>query len=167
MATTSFAIVGLPVPANAERVAISDGAGDTTGAGLDVTDVVLRNRDHAVVSVMTFERDRRGEVIVAVRARGHGIVARVVSTHRRRGADRLQLLSRVGEESSCKGLRSTWDREAARMRLRLPSRCLLGGDYGAIRSWFLTEEFGGGGDVDYAPEQSDGDLRWTSWISRG
>jgi hypothetical protein len=49
------------------------------------------------------------------------------------------------------------------MRLRLPSKCLLDGDYGAVRSWFLTEEYGGGSDVDFAPAGTG----WTSWISRG
>lgn len=166
-ATASWVFLGIPAPAHAERVAIGDEVGDTTGTGLDFTGVVLRNRDHAVVARMTFERDRRGEVIVAIRVRGHGLVARVVSAHRRRGNDRVRLLTADSDNAPCEGLRSTWNREAAKMRLRLPSKCLLDGDYGAVRSWFLIEELGGGGDVDYAPEQSDGDLRWTNWISRG
>ena len=144
-------------------VAIVDKVGDTTGFGLDFTGAVLRNKDHAIVAVMNFKRDRRGEVIVAIRARGHGLVARVVSAHRRQGADQLRLFTNGNDDSPCPGLRSTWDREAAKMRLRLPSACLLDGDYGAVRSWFLTEEFGGGSDVDFAPDGNG----WTSWISRG
>lgn len=54
-----------------------------------------------------------------------------------------------------------------RFRLRLPSRCLLDGDYGAVRGWFLTEELNGGGDVDYAPDAADETLDVTSWVPRG
>lgn len=55
----------------------------------------------------------------------------------------------------------------ATVRIRLPSRCVLAGDYGAIKAWALTEVFHGAADVDYAPEQPDGDLAWTDWIPRG
>jgi hypothetical protein len=161
--TALTALLGIPGPANAEGIAIVDQAGDKTGAGLDFTNVSVRNKDQAIVTVMTFKRDRRGEIIVAVRARGHGLVARVVSAHPRQGADQLRLFTRGNDATPCPGLRSTWDRDAAEMRLRLPSKCLLDGDYGAVRSWFLTEEFGGGSDVDFAPDGTG----WTSWISRG
>lgn len=166
LVTTAAAVtatVGVPGPATAAGVAIVDKVGDTTGSGLDFTGVVLHNKDHAIVAAMTFKRDTRGEVIVAIRARGHGLVARVVSAHRRQGGDQLRLFTNGNDDTPCLGLRSTWDREAARMRLRLPSACLLDGDYGAVRSWFLTEEFGGGSDVDFAPDGTG----WTSWISRG
>jgi hypothetical protein len=90
-----------------------------------------------------------------------------VSIHRRQGADRVFLVGNSGEETECAGLRSTWDREAAEVRIRVPSACLLDGDYGAVRSWFLIEEVGGGGDVDYAPEHPEGAGGWTRWVARG
>ena len=109
----------------------------------------------------------RGEAIFLVRVRKNRPVALVVSEHPRRGPDQLTLQTRHSDDAKCRGLRSTWDRAAATVRIRLPSRCVHGGDYGAISAWALTEVFHGGADVDYAPEQPDGDLAWTDWIPRG
>ncbi len=169
LATLLLVLTGfsLAAPAHAEKAAVHDEVGDTEAAGLDFTKVVLRNNDHAVVTTMTFAEDRRGEVIVGIRARGHGLVARAVSIHRREGADRVFLIKGSDEEAPCAGLRSTWDRPAARLRIRVPSTCLRDGDYGAVRGWFLTEESGGGGDVDYAPEGVDEGLASMPWIARG
>jgi hypothetical protein len=47
----------------------------------------------------------------------------------------------------------------------LPSRCLRGGDYGAIRFAVLTER--GSGDTDVAPESANGDIGVSGWIPRG
>ena len=159
------AVVGVPAPANAEVIAYADEAGDTMEPGPDFTKVALRNRSHAVVAVMRFRRDRRGEIIVGVRARGRSVLARMVSIHRRQGADHTYLL--VGEdERSCRGVRSRWDQKDAKLRLRMPSRCFLDGDFGAVRAWFLTEGHHGGGDVDYAPERPGG-VHVTGWVARG
>jgi hypothetical protein len=67
------------------------------------------------------------------------------------------LIKGADDEAPCAGLSSTWDRAGARLRIRVASACLHDGDYGAIRGWFLTEESGGGGDIDYAHS-----LEWTS-----
>jgi hypothetical protein len=166
LATAAVAVA--PAPANAAAVALTDDSGDTLEPGLDFTAIRERNTDRAVVARITFARDRRSEIIIAVRPRHHAAeTVRIVAVHRREGEDRIFLIDNDSEKVTCGGLRSTWDRDTATMKMRLPSRCVNGGDYGAIRSWFLTEGFGGGGDVDYAPENGDGGLGWTPWIARG
>jgi hypothetical protein len=166
LATAAVAVA--PAPANAAAVAVTDDSGDILEPGLDFTAIKVRNTDRAVVATITFARDRRSEIIVAVRPRHHDAeMVRFVAVHLREGDDRMFLVDNDSEKVKCGGLRSTWDRDAATMKMRLPSRCVNGGDYGAVRSWFLTEGFGGGGDVDYAPEKADGGLGWTSWIARG
>ena len=55
----------------------------------------------------------------------------------------------------------------AAVRFRMPARCLNGGNYGAIKTWVLTEGAQGGSDTDYAPVDSDGQLTYSRWFSRG
>ena len=159
----TLTLVAAPAPANADGVGLSDDAGDAAGNGLDFTSVTLENKDHAVVSEMSFVEDHRGKVVLGVGVRGQGLVARVVSFHKREGDDRVILVT-GDEKTACDGLASTWDRDAAQLRLRLPSRCLLDGDYTDVRAWFLTEGLRDGGDVDSAPDNRRG---WTPWVARG
>lgn len=152
-------------PAHAQRLAVDDAAGDTMGPGLDIRKVTFSNRDRAVVVNMEFASDRRGEVIIFVRAR-RGSHVRMVSQHPAQGPDKTIFLSghQVGH---CGGLSTDWIRRQATLELRMPSRCLDGGEYGAIRDWALIEGYRGGSDVDYAPEDRHGDSRVTDWIPRG
>jgi hypothetical protein len=48
--------------------------------------------------------------------------------------------------------------------MRMPSRCLQDGDYGAIRFSVLTEREA---DTDLAPERPNGTLRSSAWLPRG
>lgn len=154
----------ITAPAHAQHLAVSDASGDSVG-GLDITSVTFRNRDRSVVSALAFTRDRRGDIVVLVKAR-HGSALRVVSRHPRRGPDTTFLID-DGGRVPCPGLTSDWDRSAATVLLRMPASCLDDGNYGAVRNWALIEGFRGSGDVDYAPEKADGDLAVTDWISRG
>jgi hypothetical protein len=165
--TLALACLWAPT-AQAQHITVDDAAGDTIDPGLDFTSVHFSNRDRAVVVAFTFARDRRGEVIFPVRVRGRGTVALVVSQHPRSGEDHLIFQTRRSDHATCRGLRSTWDRPAARLAIRLPSRCVLHGNYGAIKSWALTEGFhSASSDVDYAPQTPDGHIRWTGWLPRG
>jgi hypothetical protein len=155
------AIFAAAAPASAERLPVDDPARDIPQRGLDITRAVFANRDHVVVSRLTFTEDRPGTVIVKVGAR-HGSAVYVISQHRRTGPDNTFLEG--GER--CRGLSSSWDRDAALLRLRLPARCLDGGNYGAVHHWALTEARDGG-DIDAAPQDSEGELSVTDWISRG
>jgi hypothetical protein len=156
---TAASLTTMASPAEAEQLTIADPAGDAQAGGLDITGVHIRNRDHAILSTVTFVRDRPGLVIAAVKVR-RGPFLRVVSEHRSSGADSVVLVNRRGREVPCGGLTSEWDRSAATVQLRLPSRCVNDGNYGAIRSpWTLIESLGSSNDVDLA--------RTKRWISRG
>ncbi len=80
----------------------------------------------------------------------------------------IGLIAGRDDQVPCRGLSSDWDRPSATLRLRMPSRCLGGGDYGALRFWALIEGYRSrSSDVDYAPETPDGGLRFTDWVPRG
>jgi hypothetical protein len=166
-AILTVASLSVTVPANAQRINVHDAAGDTIAPGPDITSVSFRNRDHAVVVVFRFVHDRRGEVIFPVRARGMGFIGGVVSQHPHRGPDHLLFYNRAGR-TPCPRLTSDWNRRIATVKIRVPSGCLNGGDYGAIASWALIEGYhSSSSDVDYAPETPKGHLAWTDWIPRG
>ncbi len=157
--------IALSVPAQAASTTISDPAGDAFGAGLDVTGAQLANRDGAYAATITFVTDAQSNVIVAVGTHD-GQVVRIISEHSSHGPDNAYLLDQSGRTVPCRGLVSSWDRQSATLSLKMPSVCMRGGDYGAVHSWVLTEA-GSGQDVDYAPENGKGDIRFTPWIPRG
>ena len=166
-AALTTAMLVVPAPAEARQVMVVDGPGDTIDPGLDITTVSFRNRDQAVVVDLAFTRDRRGEIIVAIDSRD-GPVLRIISQHPASGDDRTFLIGRSDDQVPCRGLSSDWDRAAATVRFRLPSRCFDGGDYGALRFWALIEGYrSSSSDVDYAPESRDGGLTFTDWVPRG
>jgi hypothetical protein len=165
-AILTAALLALSAPAQARSSLVGDPAGDAAGPrpGLDITSVDFHNRDRAVVVDLSFVRDVRGVVIVALGTRQHRVAAVVVSKHRRTGPDTTSL---VGHRSSCRGVASAWDRAAAALILRVPAACVLNGNYGAVRAWALTERLHDGADVDYAPQKPNGDIAYTDWIPRG
>jgi hypothetical protein len=132
--------------------------------GLDITRATFHNRDRAVVADVKFVTDKPGDVIVLVKAR-NGSRVFLVSRHTRRGPDETMLFKLRRGEVPCAGLTSDWDRRAAEVRLRMPSRCLDDGNYGATRHWAFTERRAA--DVDYAPDTPSGNIGVTDWISRG
>jgi hypothetical protein len=164
-AIAAGALLATAGPAQAQRLAVDDVAGDAFGDGPDITRVAFSNRDRAVVTRVTFTRDRPGTVIVLIRARHRSAVG-IISEHRRSGPDETFCVALDNGEEPCRGVTSEWDRSAAELRLRLPSRSLEDGDYGAVRGWALTEGRRDAADSDYAPERN-GDLAPTDWIPRG
>ncbi|MDX6317638.1 MAG: hypothetical protein QOD35_1038 [Nocardioidaceae bacterium] len=165
-AILTAALLALSAPAQARSILVGDPTGDAAGPrpGLDITSVAFHNGDSAVVVHLSFVRDVRGAVIVALRTRQHRVVAVVVSKHRRTGPDTTFL---VGHKASCRDLTSTWDRATATLGLRLPAACVLNGNYGAVKAWALTERLHDGADVDYAPQKPNGNIAYTDWIPRG
>lgn len=157
--------IAMSVPAQAASTTISDPAGDAFGGGLDVTSAQIANRDSAYTATITFVADTPSNVIVAVGTRD-GQVVRIISEHSSQGPDNAYLLDQSGRTVPCRGLASSWDRQSATLSLKMPSVCMRGGDYGAVHSWVLTET-SSGRDVDYAPENGQGELRFTPWIPRG
>jgi hypothetical protein len=165
-AILTAALLALSAPAQARSILVGDPAGDAAGPrpGLDITSVAFHNRDRAVVVDLSFVRDVRGVVIVAIRTRQHRVAAVVVSKHRRTGQDSTFL---VGHKTSCRGLTSAWNRAAATLSLRVPAACVLTGNYGAVKAWALIERLHDGADVDYAPQKPNGNIAYTDWIPRG
>lgn len=157
--------VGLAAPAHAAAQVVTDPAGDAGGVNrLDVTRVKVRNRDHAVIARVTFAKEVSGDLIVSVdprRAKG----LRLVAERRRDGAVTTHVLPGAFSDrggpgrQTCTTVEVRWVDDVA--RLVMPSTCLHGGDYGAIRFAVLTEN---GGDSDFAPET---DAAVSGWIRRG
>jgi hypothetical protein len=154
-------------PANAQQVSVDDEAGDASGPGLDIARVTVDNQDRAVVVKIRFASTGRGDLIVSLDPRG-GRGVRLVSEYRPVSHTRNIVVGRAftdhggsGRPVPCPGFGVTWSAERPTARLRMPSTCLGGGDYGAIRFAVLTES-AGGSDTDAAPENGASD-----WVSRG
>jgi hypothetical protein len=147
-----------------QTVRVSDPAGDgLKGRRLDITAVKMSNRDHAIVVKISVVRVAHGDLGVRMKARGdRGETALVASQHRSSG-DTNQLFTAAGEQQ-CNGLRVTWDQTADRVLVRVPSRCIDGGDYGAVRAKAIFEI---GSDADFAPKGPKGGWRWTDYVARG
>lgn len=154
-------------PAQAERIKVKDPEGDTyDGRRLDITGVEVRNRDHAVVTKVSFVQAGRGDLVLLFQARGDSRrdFARVISHHRPKRGD-INVLDTADGVQTCDGLRVRWDHGADSARVRLPSRCFRGGDYGAVHVRVLTEIVV---DQDYyAPSADAENWRWTPWVARG
>jgi hypothetical protein len=163
-----LALLSIASVAQAQSLRISDERGDRRGPGLDVVDVRAHNRDRAAVLQVKVGRAIRGRLIVSIdprRARG----VRLVNVHLPRGRDRSFVAAgaftdrRLGGTQACRGFRVAWRARTA--TLRMPSRCLNDGAYGAIRVSVLTE--GRNGDSDWAPERPSGQIGNSAWIPRG
>lgn len=171
-ATTVGALSLVASPALAAQTTVQDPAGDAANGGLDITRVTVRNLDHAVVVRVGFVKSVRGDLIVSIdprKARG----VRLVSQYRPAGQTKNFVIAGAftdratdGEPPvlACKGFRVTWSTDAPLATLRMPSKCLHAGDYGAIRFAALTEK---DADSDYAPETETADNGSSDWIPRG
>ena len=159
-------LVVVPAPAQARSITVTDEARDTIDPGLDITSVQFRNRDRVIQAAFTFRRDRRGEVIVLAKTR-NGPAVKIIIQHPREGDDKAFVINGRGKKVPCR-LTHVWDRSAASVTLRMSSKCLDDGNYGAVRFWALIEGYRSkSSDVDYAPEDSEGHLKTTRWIARG
>jgi hypothetical protein len=159
-------------PASAATEIITDPAGDGfKGPRLDITLGSLANKDHALRVGVEFVKVASGDLIIFLQARGGGGVYRVVSELDQSGEDSAQsdYLLVPGSQSpvACPGLKVRWDDAKDVAVVRLPSRCLDDGDYGAVRFKVLTEI---GSDADLMPDQTgpDGNVfPWSDWVARG
>ena len=140
----------------AELVAL-DPVHDTERSGLDIVSATIDNADYSVAVDVSFARHRSGNTIVGLQARGRSLV-RLVNSHGAHGRDRSMLLDADGRVA-CSGLTSAWQVRAARLSFAVPSTCLWQGNYGALRSWVLTEPRHSGEDIDFLPQ--------STWVARG
>jgi hypothetical protein len=162
--------VATALPASARTSAVTDPTGDA-GGGPDVTRVVVANRAHAVVAHVSLAAVERGHVIVSIDRR-HGQGRSLVSLRGADGSTRDFVLGaaftdeRPAGRVSCGGFRVTWQEDGSGVTMRMPSRCLHHGAFGAVRFSVLTEA-GSGADADYAPQDRQGELSSSAWIPRG
>lgn len=159
-------LLALTTPAQAQRLAVSDPRGDRDGRGLDIVGISVDNRDFAVVVRVRFTRSVRGDVIVSVDPRRETGV-RLISEYRPSGetlnyVEPFAFSDVPARGIECSGFRVRWLQDRPVVRMRMPARCLHGGNYGAIRFAVLTER--GASDSDYAPGVPP---RTSRWISRG
>lgn len=147
-----------------QTVHVSDPAGDgLKGQRLDITTVKLANRDHSIVVTIAVVHVAYGDLGVRMKARGDsGETALITSLHRS-GGDTNRLVTAAGEKQ-CKALHVSWNEATDRVRVRVPSRCVDGGDYGAVRVKTIFEI---GSDADFAPKGPKGSWRWTDYVARG
>lgn len=163
----AFAFASL-APAQAGRLEVVDPSGDTYSGSnlLDITTVVVRNLDRALVTKVFFERAGKGDLIVHFQTDGepNRVLAAVVSHHRPKRGDTNSFAATDGTEN-CDGLRVSWSHERDLATIRLPSTCLAQGDYGDVRARILTEIVF---DQDvYAPNPGARGWPWTRWVARG
>lgn len=171
LATTAALFLGA-APATAQEVTIPDEQGDSSGRALDILSVTARNLDRSIAVEMTFEATTEpSHIIVSVDPRG-GTGVRMVSEFRPAGLGRTKnyVLRKAFSDSgegrkriACRGLKLREGMAAAgpTITLRMPSKCLNGGNYGALRFAVLIER--GGGDRDWAPDAGG----TTGWVAQG
>jgi hypothetical protein len=152
---------------------VGDPAGDAPAGHLDVVAATVHNRAERVVAQVTTADLTRGAVIVSVDRRD-GAGVRLVSSRRADGTVNARVyagaFTDIDEEQAnsvvrCPRYHVRWDDAADTVTLSMPSRCWNGGDYGALRFAVLTERQGG--DSDYAPATTDGDIASSAWVARG
>jgi hypothetical protein len=161
---TALLSAGLAAPAQAARVNLSDPAGDAPLKRLDLTDIEVRNQDHALVVNVSFVRASGGFLLIELKDRA-GHRAFISSHHRPQRGDVNSFGTRQGGIQDCAGLQVTWDHARDRAQVRLPSRCYRDGNFGALSTRFFTEV---GQDNDFAPNGNNGARwRWSRLIARG
>jgi hypothetical protein len=161
--------LALPSPASARHLSVLDDRGDTVTRGLDITDAAFSNRNNALHIDLVFAHDRPGDIIAAVKVKGGSLIRVVGRHHPDHDPYRAFLVDTDGARVPCRNLNagSSGNEFEARFWVRIPSRCLDGGDYGAVRHWVRTERFRSGADVDHAPEKPSGAITFTRVIPRG
>lgn len=151
-------------PASAQKVVVDDPAGDASNHSIDFTKVNVDNGDHSVVAKLRLYSASAGALIISVKPR------------QARGVRLVSLYDPVGHTSNyvadgafgdphpsdepvpCHGYRVRWSMDHPVVTLKLPSSCLNGGDYGALKFAVLTEDNDGGDADDAGP---------TGWVPRG
>ena len=164
---TTAALLMTATPAHADTYNALDPIGD--GEYLDITAFDIRNRERAVVTTVTFDRVRRGDLIIAIDVQHkHKRGYRVVTEYRGPDKEPRNFVLKWNWPARgegfvrCPKLSVTWDKEADNVRLRIPDNC-LGGDQGDISVSYLTEH---GADDDWAPQRANGDYKYTPWIAK-
>lgn len=147
-------------PASAATGNIPDADRDGETTSLDFQRVQVSNNERAVVVTAYFDRVARGLMGVYLQADSGETV--LVGADYRPGRERVLFYS--APRRTCRGLSVRWDVHASTARVRVPARCVAGGDYDAVRARLITEQ---GGDTDLVPDQTRaGTWPWSRWFDR-
>jgi len=161
------ALVATGMPAQAATYTRGDARGD--GEYLDITSVHIDNRARSVITTVSFDRVRRGDLIVAIDVQhqhrgGYRIVSEYLGPDQEpRNHVLLQNWPARHGHRRCPALSVVWDTAAETATVRAWDNC-LGGDHGDVSLSILTER---GGDDDWAPEDANGEIAFTRWIAAG
>jgi hypothetical protein len=167
---TAVLVVTAPVAALGATTSIYDPDGDgAKGPKLDVTAAWMDNRQNYMSLRIDVERVAKGDLIVFLKLRGHKLIRAVSEYRPGQGTLENQLLGGDDPESNsrCPGFVAAWSVSDDTIDLRIPSRCLDGGDYRDAKFKILTEI---GPDADLAPadgEDPEAEWTWSTWAERG
>ncbi|KQW52966.1 hypothetical protein ASC77_01275 [Nocardioides sp. Root1257] len=160
-------------PASAQTLSVSDPQGDVGIKTLDILSVSVQNLDRQVVAAIEVEdATRDGNLTVSIDPRG-GTGVRVISKFRATGGTKNYLLRKAFTDpgSSKQKIRcrvrlgDAWSAAGHPViTLRFPSRCLAGGNYGALRFAAISSL---AHERDVAPVDKRGQLSVSDWVARG
>jgi len=175
-ATVALSVAGVllgAAPASAQDLAVTDPLGDVGINTLDILSVTLKSGDRSIVAAIEVEdATRDGNLTVSVDPRG-GTGVRIVSKFRATGGTKSYVLRRAftdkgtsSKKVKCKvKVGDGWSGAGNPViTLRIPSRCVAGGNYGALRFAAVSDL---GGDRDLAPVTKRGRLGVSGWVARG
>ncbi|GAA1772693.1 hypothetical protein GCM10009795_018520 [Nocardioides hankookensis] len=160
-------------PASAQELTVTDAQGDVGTRTLDILSVTVQSLDRQVVAEIEVEdATRDGNLTVSIDPRG-GTGVRVISKFRATGGTKNYLLRKAftDQGSSKQKIRCRvrlghgWS-EAGHpvIKLRFPSRCLAGGNYGALRFAAISSL---AHERDVAPVDKHGQVSVSDWVARG
>lgn len=161
-------ILTLPVAAQAATTSISDPAGDgSQGKRLDVVSATLNNKAKAIKIDVEVVKVAKGDLVVFLKLKGHKLIRAVSEYRPKQGTLNNFILGGDDPKGNrtCPGFTAAWSTSEDTISLRIPARCLDGGDYEKARFKILTEI---GPDADLAPSTpEDEKWRWSSYAARG
>lgn len=152
-------------PASARQVVVEDPAGDAPEHTIDFSRVTVdNNNDHISARIRLYNADRGGTLILSANPReARGV--RLVSEYDPVGHTSNYVLDGAfgdghpsHQPKRCRGFHVNWQARHPVVIIEMPSRCMNGGDYGAVQFTVLTEG-DSGSDAD--------DMETTRWVPRG
>jgi hypothetical protein len=162
--------VGMPTAAHAASTAITDPAGDgSQGAKLDITAATLANKAKAVKVTVEVAKVASGQLLVYLKAKGKRAYVVASAYDAKEGTlENVLLFGGPKKPVKCKGINAAWSTSENTISVRVPARCLYGGEYDKLRFKLLSER-PTDGDNDFAPTSGEDDSTWTysGYVARG
>ena len=162
-------VLSTPVAALGATTSIADPAGDgQKGDRLDITGATLANKAKALKVRVDFAEVAKGDLIVFLKLKGHKGYFRAISEYRpKQGTVKNFVLGGADPEQAgdCPGFTAAWSTSDNATTLRIPAKCLDGGDYEEAKFKVLTEI---GSDADLAPTVMTSDaFPYSKYAERG